>query len=289
MRTAAKVFIIIGLILRCFLVYPVIVGIIALRKIENDSPCEYKEFAILVCLFCSLLGGAFMLSMSQEKTKVAVTNKNETSFNLKEKKQKESAKFVSRECVAFLMASLVLLMLLNVLFVFICKSSINALNFYTLVWYLGINTVAMIGIVVAIVVILLKHKMVMRKSTLVLLGIFSTLSLFQAVFATCFNFAKYYNDYYYDWSVSFGNEWSSWILFVISILLFVVSLIMIMLSSSAKLCSTVTCETQENKDGSNYFEKELEETKRMFLQEIITEEEYNKIRSWIISKYFVGL
>ena len=65
MKTAAKIFIWIGMILQFFLIYPIIVGIIALRKIDDAySASELKGIGVATLFLCSVLGGILMLCMS---------------------------------------------------------------------------------------------------------------------------------------------------------------------------------------------------------------------------------
>ena len=65
MKTAAKIFIWIGMILQFFLIYPIIIGIIALRKIDDAySSSELKGIGVATLFLCSVLGGIFMLCMS---------------------------------------------------------------------------------------------------------------------------------------------------------------------------------------------------------------------------------
>jgi len=65
MKTAAKIFIWIGMILQFFLIYPIIIGIIALRKIDDAySASELKGIGVATLFLCSVLGGILMLCMS---------------------------------------------------------------------------------------------------------------------------------------------------------------------------------------------------------------------------------
>lgn len=62
MKTAARVFIIISCVLGFFLIFPLVIGIIALRRIDNPvSKEDTITIAILTMIFCSLPGGIFML------------------------------------------------------------------------------------------------------------------------------------------------------------------------------------------------------------------------------------
>ena len=59
MKVAAKVFIIIGMIVGCWMILPLIFGGIALSKMKTEKPST--GMCICVLLFCSLLGGIFLL------------------------------------------------------------------------------------------------------------------------------------------------------------------------------------------------------------------------------------
>lgn len=81
MKTASKVFIIIGMIFGCIWVIPLIVGFVALSKL-GTARCknDLTAIAVLTLLFCSLLGGIFMLCISDEELKAnnAAPNKSAT-------------------------------------------------------------------------------------------------------------------------------------------------------------------------------------------------------------------
>lgn len=59
MKTPAKVFIIIAMVLEFWLIFPLIVGILALKQMETHKPST--AMCVCVLLFCSLLGGIFLL------------------------------------------------------------------------------------------------------------------------------------------------------------------------------------------------------------------------------------
>jgi hypothetical protein len=65
MKTAAKVFIIIGMIVGFWYVLPLIFGIIALNKMKKGKPSV--GFSVCVLIFCSLLGGIFLLCSKEEE------------------------------------------------------------------------------------------------------------------------------------------------------------------------------------------------------------------------------
>jgi hypothetical protein len=68
MKTAAKVFLIIGMILTFYLIFPVIIGVIAIRKLDNaKSKDDLILWGILSLFFVSRLGGLFMLLVPEDE------------------------------------------------------------------------------------------------------------------------------------------------------------------------------------------------------------------------------
>lgn len=68
MKTAAKVFIILGMIFGCIAILPLIFGGIGLSKINSAKDrSELVGMGVCVLLFCSLLGGIFMLCIPNEQ------------------------------------------------------------------------------------------------------------------------------------------------------------------------------------------------------------------------------
>ena len=68
MKTAAKVFIILGMVLQCFLIFPLIVGFIALKKLKNaKSKSELTVIAIVTLLLCNTIGGILMLCLPESE------------------------------------------------------------------------------------------------------------------------------------------------------------------------------------------------------------------------------
>lgn len=65
MKTAAKVFIIIGMIIGCWMILPLIFGFIALGQMKTQKPST--GISVCVLLFCSPLGGIFLLCSKDEE------------------------------------------------------------------------------------------------------------------------------------------------------------------------------------------------------------------------------
>lgn len=67
MKKAAKVFLIIGMCLTFYLVYPIVLGIKALKKLEEAKTTDdLRLWAILSIFFVSSIGGLLMLLLKQE-------------------------------------------------------------------------------------------------------------------------------------------------------------------------------------------------------------------------------
>ena len=68
MKTAAKIFTIIGMVVGCWMIVPIIVGILSLNKMKTATcKSDLTVMAILNLLFCSMLGGVFMLLIKDEE------------------------------------------------------------------------------------------------------------------------------------------------------------------------------------------------------------------------------
>lgn len=69
MRTAAKVFIIIGMIFLFWLIFPIVLGVICLQKLNdpNTPQDEINTWGIVAIFTVSTLGGIFMLLIPIEE------------------------------------------------------------------------------------------------------------------------------------------------------------------------------------------------------------------------------
>ena len=68
MKKAAKVFLIIGMVFQFFLIYPIILGALAIKKLNSAKTTDdLMAWGIVSILFVSILGGAFMLCVKQEE------------------------------------------------------------------------------------------------------------------------------------------------------------------------------------------------------------------------------
>lgn len=67
MKKAAKIFVIIGMVVGWWTILPLIFGILALKKLNNaTSRSELTGTGILTLLFVSVIGGILILCMRDE-------------------------------------------------------------------------------------------------------------------------------------------------------------------------------------------------------------------------------
>ncbi len=66
MKTAAKVFIIIGMVSSFWCIFPIIVGSIALKKLTTATcKADVRTMGILVIIFTNIVGGILMLNLKE--------------------------------------------------------------------------------------------------------------------------------------------------------------------------------------------------------------------------------
>lgn len=82
MKTAAKVFIIIGMVIGCWTILPLIFGGITLSKMKTATKKEdLTVWAVLTLIFCSLVGGILLLCCDEaEFAPPQITEDNENQL-----------------------------------------------------------------------------------------------------------------------------------------------------------------------------------------------------------------
>lgn len=67
MKQATKIFIIVGMVVGALAILPLIFGYLGLKKLEEAKTVkELTNTAILVLIFCSVVGGVMMLCMKDQ-------------------------------------------------------------------------------------------------------------------------------------------------------------------------------------------------------------------------------
>lgn len=79
MKTAAKVFIIIGMICGFYMIFPIILGLIALKKL-NNATCKADfptGWAVVVLILVNIIAGVLLLCMKDENFAEGASNNKE--------------------------------------------------------------------------------------------------------------------------------------------------------------------------------------------------------------------
>lgn len=68
MKTVAKIFIIIGMVCQCFLIYPIVLGVIALKKLKTaQKKADFSTaWSVVVLLLVNLIAGIILLCMKDK-------------------------------------------------------------------------------------------------------------------------------------------------------------------------------------------------------------------------------
>ena len=95
MKTCVKVLIWVGMIIQFYMIYPIVFGILALKKLDSfKDRDELIKYSVLTMVFCSLAGGIVMLFMNEEG-KPSTNNDNTNKYNYT---AHYSAKFIGFKC-----------------------------------------------------------------------------------------------------------------------------------------------------------------------------------------------
>lgn len=279
MKSAAKVFIWIGMIIGAVFIYPLVVGILALKRINTaQNKEELQVFGILVTLFCSLLGGIFMLCIKDEELKnnpiVIVAN------------HRQSSKF-QKICT---FTGLILLLALSIAYLILSISVNNNITRYgtsdIFIQFLAILPIILLLIVIFIIYLINHFKF--TKSNLILLLIFTCYD-FVLIFISALDKLElsrvFYSGYVFD-NVMYMCSSTLWIIFALACLIFGLSVTLLILNwLEFKRNNSIN----NNLISNSLHEKlkyEIQDAEKLFVENVITKEEYEQIRKTIISKYY---
>lgn len=324
MKTTAKVFIWIGMIFGCILIFPIIVGCFALSKLNNARKAdEVKTMGILTLLFCSQIGGIIMLCLKDEdlidniKTSDNIQKLNEVDYSeekyeiIKTTKEKDIGDEIS--VCTFIQIPVVIISFILTIFAnykyfdatlpFIISLIISilfiinlCLHFSNKDGYTKANQVLDILILIASIVFIIATLIVNYNEAYTI----STKSYY----------SYYYKDYYYYDVKDYcsGSSWELWLSTILGLILFIVTIVKLKLYYSDEYdnyneeslvnidenyIGIIEKEKQEpdvKKEKvvtvTNKMEIELNDAKRLYDNKVITKTEYDKIRESIISKYY---
>lgn len=285
MKTAAKVFIWIGIILQGIFVFPIIVGFFALKKINNESPASYKEFAILVCFFCSLLGGIFMLCLDDgtENTESGACKKAVIARIKKQHEIIENEKQArARKKLYFGVILQISLLVLNFVLVIVCVEN-SSLGRIDVAYALLVSMLhVMLAVLIAIVCLFFVRSKTFTVITNALMCCYALAVLVELLTSVASNYREGYENGLKYWS--FGEEWECAVIFAISLVTFIVTVAMLLISIFSKQ-SDVSIVTHKT-SAANNLELEIAEAQRMQGAGVITDAEFKNIRKNIIESYY---
>lgn len=298
MKKTATVFIWIGMIIQFFLIYPIIVGIFALKTLEKaKNKNDLQTMGILTALFCSLLGGIFMLSIKDVEISDTIQDNKVIIITEKEKiknSNNENPKYKLKKTLSI--AGLYVMAQLLIVSLFV---SISICVNYNGVTYLPLLfNILQIGTLTFIIVLYFVKKQKFTNLSYILLCIFAVMSLLQIAFSITSNYcwiydrvSKGYNFYRNEWV--YVNEYEtcfeSWVTMGIACMLLATTLFLLLYNWITR--NTIISTANNNgekfqlKTTSNV-EKELLEVKRLLDNQVITLEEYTRMRESVISKYY---
>lgn len=286
MKTAAKVFIWIGIILQGIMVYPIIIGFFALKKIENESPASYKEFAIIVCLFCSLLGGIFMLCLDGG-AQVAENGECKKVVRARTKKQREiketEKQARARKTLYFGVILQICLLVLNFVLVMVCFEN-SLLDRIDVAYSLLVSMLhVMLAALVAIICLFFIKSKTFNVIANALLSCYALAVFVELLTSVASNYREGYDEFGLKfWS--FGEEWECAVIFAISLITLIVTVAMLVISMCSKQ-SEVSVVTNKTTVANN-LELEIAEAQRMQSAGVITDAEFKDIRKKIIESYY---
>lgn len=197
--------------------------------------------------------------------------------------------------------SLVSLIVMYVLVTASASLSANVVtNYYGEVVYLPLVAIALMLMFVPITIIFFRKKREFNIALIILTSVVIALSIALIVLSVvaynnAFILESYWNNslrkYVYYETICVADE--CWVIFAFAIVMVVLSALTLTFNliakrrknkpAKVKAVKEVNEETQTNMSG---LEAELTNAKRMFDNKIITEEEYNHIRTSIIAKYY---
>ena len=284
MRTAAKVFIWIGMIFGFYLIFPIIVGVFALKKLDGSTDLkEIHNFGIVTLFFCNFLGGLFMIAIDEKDCydthEPSSVVKYETSEMTKEEQYTLNGGTVakaSRVCI-YLFAMLVatcfilglsILALINVHYTYTWSGSTRIVYPYKYdFWIIFLPaTLQILFGAVPIIMYFYDKKWISRKCNIALI---SCIPLYAAAFATTVVGICY-----------MGNN----ILFTMIVL--IVALLLVLNIALVILNRKILYTKRKNKVVISTLEYKLREMDKLLENGVITQSEYAKMREKIIAEYY---
>jgi len=295
MKTASKVFIWIGMIIQFFLIYPIVIGIFALKKINSaTSRDELQTWGIITTLFCSLLGGIFMLCL-KDTDLLGTVNSSSNGIVVYRKTVVEKQKnediddtfLKGRKYIKAIIYTFLSILLLSIPF------SIAPIEEY---WGTAFIPLIITGVEIIVFSVMfafyLYNHQTTSKTTYYFLVSLAFLSCLQIIFTLVSNFCFAYTERNPGGNVLYrvyGEAWEFWVLFGMAIITLTLSLVIFYIARKY--------EQPSNEGKPLYFkvkkeivtsniEIELNELQKLLDTKVITDDEYQTLRKNLIASYY---
>lgn len=269
MKTSAKVFIWIGMILGGIAIFPIVVGCFALSKINNaKSRDELQTMGILTTLFCSLLGGIFMLCIKDEELGGELISSTEAG-GVKVYTVRKTSYSIEGLDEAAGKARKAIIALMYTLMPFVLVASVGSIDSNTL--FLVIGLCALIVYVVAMVFFGKRRHIMSRVTNALTIAI-------TAMFAVATVLALVL-------MILMIDEEEMLFYLLPCLICAAIGAIVLLLSYKTNQKSAVVSKHIEIHTESNV-ELEIKEAQRLLESGVITSSEYEIVRNGILGKYY---
>ncbi len=271
MKNTARVFIWIGIIVQFFLIYPIVVGVIALQKLNDARKKEeIQTIGILTLLFCNIISGIIMLTMTDKDLS---ENKIVKTTNIYSKQDKNSSHTLLHKVLSL---SILGVVLLSYLF-----SMIPLINFGDAFVPFILTFVLIIASIILTIMAFSKKKnyKIFAFIHLVIIGLsiaVITLSILHSCGLALIDGSPFDMP---DLDILVGCMVCSGIIIVMAIIMFITTI-------KKKSIEVVESEESSFKPLIYGIEAELEEVKVLFEKGLLNEEDYNLAKQSIIKKYY---
>ena len=281
MKTASKIFIWMGMILGGVLIFPIVVGILALKKINRaQSFQELQTMGVLTLLFCSFLGGIFMLCIKNEEL-CFDSNVNIIKY---EKKTVDNNNFDAnmigkvKTCNTFCLCLLTVLAVVCFVFALIPMVAFGGYGeFGSGIACLVFSILAVVISVITVIVYFVKERNnnSLTITLLFVLFAFAVLVLISSIFGwldtyTCsseYVYSYWLQDYHWEVVYCYEVAWQYWVSFGCSCLMLVVILFelifCLVMQKKVRPVKNVT-----EKIVKNRLEVELEKLQKQYTQNL---------------------
>ena len=285
MKTAAKVFIWIGMILFGGMIFPIVVGVFALKKLDEAPKEEVTQFGVITLFFCSFVGGLLMILLANEASDTCnapVVQYEKEPLSIEEQKAL-NASAAGKTRIG--MYALILIAILKLIVLIALFALGEGIDFWEGLFFKIFTIGEIIALVVPISVYFYNKQWLNKSGYIVLLV---CLVLFVAFGLLGFSLSYlliwqdygdrgYYNYTYQEVAIMNGLATFAFILFLIATVLYILLLVW-----NRKILHT----TKKHKIVKSVLEVKLAKIDLLLANGTITQNEYDKLREGIITKYY---